>query len=142
MEVPSLAGASGGGKIGLRGRLLLAFAGISMFAVVAGLSGRYAFTEFTKALDRTEATIPPALAAVELTRESEQVLAAGPRLLNVQTSNAVETLSAEATSDLENVRRLVAQLRTTSLESGALPTSSTISAGHNLCNSRPSRSRR
>jgi hypothetical protein len=87
VEVPSLAGASGGGKIGLRGRLLLAFAGISMFAVVAGLSGRYAFTEFTKALDRTEATIPPALAAVELTRESEQVLAAGPRLLNVQTSN-------------------------------------------------------
>jgi adenylate cyclase len=134
VEVPSLAGASGGGKIGLRGRLLLAFAGISMFAVVAGLSGRYAFTEFTKALDRTEATIPPALAAVELTRESEQVLAAGPRLLNVQTSNAVETLSAEATSDLENVRRLVAQLRTTSLESGALAdfSSTILKLGDNL----------
>ena len=83
-------------NIGLRGRLLLAFVGISMFAVVAGLSGHYAFNAVTKALDRTGATIPPALAAVELTRESEQVLAAGPRMLNARTDDEVERLSKMA----------------------------------------------
>ena len=96
-EVLPEARPGGSGKIGLRGRLLLAFVGISMFSVVAGLSGHYAFNAVTKALDRTGATIPPALAAVELTRESEQVLAAGPRMLNARTDDEVERLWTLAT---------------------------------------------
>ena len=107
---------TGVGKIGLRGRLLLAFVGISMFAAVAGLSGRYAFNEVTKALDRTGATIPPALAAVELTRESEQVLAAGPRMLNARTDDEVERLSKMAVDDLQTVNKLVNQLRSANID--------------------------
>jgi adenylate cyclase len=114
------------GNIGLRGRLLVAFIGISMFAVVAGLSGHYAFKEVTKALDRTGATIPPALAAVELTRESEQVLAVGPRLLNVRTDDEVERFSAAASNDLGTVSRLVEQLRTANVVSETLDHLSSI----------------
>jgi hypothetical protein len=70
-EVLPEARPGGSGKIGLRGRLLLAFVGISMFSVVAGLSGHYAFNAVTKALDRPT-TIPPALAAVQLTRRASR----------------------------------------------------------------------
>jgi hypothetical protein len=115
-EVLPEARPGGSGKIGLRGRLLLAFVGISMFAVVAGLSGYYAFNAVTKALDRTGATIPPALAAVELTRESEQVLAAGPRMLNARTDDEVERIWTLATGDLKNVDSLVDQLRTATID--------------------------
>ena len=119
-EVLPEARSGGSGKIGLRGRLLLAFVGISMFSVVAGLSGHYAFNAVTKALDRTGATIPPALAAVELTRESEQVLAAGPRMLNAKTDGEVERLWTVATGDLKTVDNLVGQVRTATIDPRAL----------------------
>ena len=119
-EVLPEARPGGSGKIGLRGRLLLAFVGISMFSVVAGLTGHYAFNGVTKALDRTGATIPPALDAVELTRESEQVLAAGPRMLIARTDDEVERVWTLATSDLNNVDSLVDRLRTATIDPRAL----------------------
>ena len=91
-----------------------------MFAVVAGLSGQYAFDAVTKAFDRTGATIPPALAAVELTRETEQVLSAGPRMMNAATEEEVERLWKLATDDLKNVDRLVDRLRTAAIDPRAL----------------------
>jgi adenylate cyclase len=103
----------GRGRFGLRGRLLFAFAGISMFAVVAGLTGQYAFNEVRKALDRTKGTIPPALAAVELARESEQVLAVGPRMLSARTDDEVKRRSMAASDGLVNIGRLVDELRAT-----------------------------
>src|SRR6185312_12640638 len=90
------ASAEGESRIGLRGRLLLAFVGISMFAAVAGLTGQYAFNEVGKALDRSGSTIPPALDALELTRETEQILTVVPRMLTVQTTQEVERRYAAA----------------------------------------------
>ena len=104
------------GRFGLRGRLLLAFVGISMFAVVAGLAGQYAFNEVRKALDRTGATIPPALAAVELARESEQILAVGPRMLSARTDDEVKRRAAAASGDLLNIQRYVEQLRAANVD--------------------------
>jgi adenylate cyclase len=98
-------------SFGLRGRLLLAFVGISMFTVVAGLTGHYAFNAITRALDRTGATIPPALGAVELARETAEVLSAGPRMLNARSVDEVERLSDTASSELKAVSRLVDELR-------------------------------
>jgi signal transduction histidine kinase/DNA-binding response OmpR family regulator len=82
-----------------------------MFAVVAGLTGQYAFNEVRKALDRTGKTIPPALAAVELARESEQVLAVGPRMLSARTDDEVKRRSMTASDGLMNIGRLVDELR-------------------------------
>jgi signal transduction histidine kinase len=94
-------------------QLLFAFVGISMFAVVAGLTGQYSFNEVRKALDRTKGTIPPALAAVELARESEQVLAVGPRMLSARTDDEVKRRSMTASDGLINIGRLVDELRAT-----------------------------
>ena len=118
-RAPGVAPAGRAG-LGLRGRLLLAFVGISMFTVVAGLTGHYAFNEVTRALDRTGATIPPALAAVELARETAQVLSAGPRLLNARSESEVEGLSETASGDLKTVRRLVDELRSTTVSPDVL----------------------
>ena len=98
-------------EMGLRGRLLLAFVGISMFAVASGLAGHYAFNAVTAALDRTNATIPPALAAVELARQSEQVLSAGPRMMTARTEGEVEGLFTFASNDLAAVRKSVDEFR-------------------------------
>jgi adenylate cyclase len=106
--------------LGLRGRLLLAFVGISMFTVVAGLGGLYTFNEVVKVLNRTGATIPPALAAVELTRVTEQVLSSGPRMLDATSEDEVKRHSDTASSDLKTVSRLVDQLRTTAIDPDAL----------------------
>ena len=119
-EPHSSAAPAGRARFGLRGRLLLAFVGISMFTVVAGLSGHYAFNAVTRALDRTGATIPPALAAVELTRETDQVLSAGPRMLNARSEDEVERLSRTASSDLQTVSRLVDELRITTVSPDVL----------------------
>jgi signal transduction histidine kinase len=84
-----------------------------MFAVVAGLTGQDSFNEVRKALDRTKGTIPPALAAVELARESEQVLAVGPRMLSARTDDEVKRRSMTASDGLINIGRLVDELRAT-----------------------------
>jgi signal transduction histidine kinase/CheY-like chemotaxis protein len=101
--------------LGLRGRLLMAFVGISMFTVVAGLTSFFAFNEVTRALDRTGATIPPALAAVELARETAEVLSAGLRMLNARSEGEVRGLADTASGELKSVRRLVDELRATTV---------------------------
>jgi len=106
--------------LGLRGRLLLAFAGIGMLTVVAGLSGHFAFNAVNRALNQTGATIPPALAAVELTRETEQVLSSGPRMLNARSEDEIARHSDKASNDLKTITRLVDQLRTTAIDQDAL----------------------
>ncbi|MGD9635768.1 MAG: HAMP domain-containing protein, partial [Pirellulales bacterium] len=119
-ERPSGVAPAGRTGLGLRGRLLLAFVGISMFTVVAGLTGHYAFNEVTRALDRTGATIPPALAAVELARETTEVLSAGPRMLNARSEAEVGRLSDTASGDLRSVSRLVDVLRATTVSADVL----------------------
>ena len=51
------------GRLGVRWRLLLAFLGISAFAVIAAAAAMYSFAEVGKLLGRiTEERVPPALA--------------------------------------------------------------------------------
>jgi len=107
-------------KMGLRGRLLLAFIGISMFAVVSGLAGHYAFNTVTAGLDRTSATLPPALAAVELAGESDQVLSAGPRMMNARAEDEIERVFALASADLRSVRKTVDEFRNSAIDSKSL----------------------
>ena len=59
-------------RLGVRWRLLLAFFGISAFAVIAAAAGLYAFGEVGKLLGRiTQERVPPALASLELSRQAE-----------------------------------------------------------------------
>ena len=66
---------------GLRGRLLLAFAGISGFAVLAAAAGLFAFSRVGGALDEIATRkVPTVVVALELSERSKRTAAAGPSI--------------------------------------------------------------
>jgi PAS domain S-box-containing protein len=98
-------------SFGLRGRLLLAFAGISLFAAAAAGVGQYALHEVGHALDRTEDAVSPAITALELSSRSKEVIAAGPALLSLSSREDVESMARAASRDLDGLSSLVVRLR-------------------------------
>ena len=73
-------------SMGVRGRLLLAFLGISMFSLIAAASGLYSLSQVGGGLKKiTEHRVPEALSWLELSRRVERVVRAAPALLVVKT---------------------------------------------------------
>lgn len=69
-------------ELGVRGRLFLAFLGISGFAVIAAIAAIYAFSRAGDVLEQiTQQRLPPVLASLELSRQAERIVAAAPALL-------------------------------------------------------------
>src|SRR5438105_10173403 len=88
-------------SLGLRGRLLLSFIAISGFAVVAAVVGNYAFYAIGEALHQvTEKSVPPAIATLELAQRTERIIAAGPALLGVTTTEEFKTASSALEREL------------------------------------------
>ena len=82
-------------RLGVRWRLLLAFFGISAFAVIAAAAAMYSFAEVGKLLARiTEERVPPALASLELSRQAERVVTAAPAFLAATTRERHREVSA------------------------------------------------
>ena len=82
-------------SMGVRGRLLLAFLGISMFSLVAASSGLYSLSQVGGALSKiTEQRVPEALSWLELSRRVESVVRAAPALLVVNTDRLSRFCSA------------------------------------------------
>ena len=70
--------------LGIRGRLLLAFFGISMFAVLAALAALYSFLEIGNSINRiSKFDSPVAIASLELSRQAEKIARAAPATLSV-----------------------------------------------------------
>jgi len=87
--------------MGVRGRLLLAFLGISMFSLVAAASGLYSLSQVGGALKKiTERRVPEALSWLELSGRVESVVRAAPALLVVKSDNARVEVSKEITSKI------------------------------------------
>ncbi len=73
-------------KPGVGGRLLVAFFGISGFAVLGAAAAIFSLLEIGKSLEQiTERKVPTALASQELSRQAERIVAAAPTLLTVTT---------------------------------------------------------
>jgi signal transduction histidine kinase/DNA-binding response OmpR family regulator/HAMP domain-containing protein len=113
-KVPAAATPSGGGwaRLGVRGRLLLAFFGISAFAVFSAAAALYSFAEVDEVMDRiTQRRIPVALNAQALSRHTERIVAAGPALLTV--ANPAEKLdwAQENTKEVLTLNLLMAQFK-------------------------------
>ena len=73
-------------RLGVGGRLLIAFFGISGFAVLGAVAGILSFLEIGTSLEWiTERKLPTALVSQELSRQAERVVAAAPTLLSVTT---------------------------------------------------------
>jgi adenylate cyclase len=109
------------GRPGVRGRLLLAFLGISAFAVIAAAAGLYSFGEVGKALGRiTEERVPGALASLELSRQAERIVAAAPALLAVRSEQQLQQVSGSIRAEVGKLEQLLEALRQSGLHPGAL----------------------
>ena len=98
--------------MGVRGRLLLAFMGISMFALVAAASGLYSLSQVGGALNKiTEQRVPEALSWLELSRRVESVVRAAPALLVADTDNERIEVSNEIASQIEQLEPFLQQER-------------------------------
>jgi len=97
---------------GLRGRLFLAFAGISSFAILAAVAGLVAFVASRRALDEMTATrLPETLGAMELMRHSERLVATGPALLNAANPDAILAVTATKNAQLQSIRQHLARMK-------------------------------
>ncbi|MEN8246966.1 MAG: hypothetical protein ABFS43_18910, partial [Thermodesulfobacteriota bacterium] len=91
-------------SMGVRGRLLLAFLGISMFSLVAAASGLYSLSQVGGALNKiTGQRVPEALSWLDLSRRVESVVRAAPALLVADNDKARIEVSNEIASQLEQL---------------------------------------
>ncbi len=87
--------------MGVRGRLLLAFLGISMFSLIAAVSGLYSLSQVGGALNKiTDQRVPEALSWLELSKRVESLVRAAPALLVVDTDNARVEVSNDIVSQI------------------------------------------
>ena len=98
--------------MGVRGRLLFAFLGISMFSLVAAASGLYSLSQVGGALKKiTEQRVPEALSWLELSRRVESVVRAAPALLVVKTDSARTEVSNEIASEITQLEPFLQRSR-------------------------------
>jgi adenylate cyclase len=94
-------------RMGVRGRLLLAFLGISAFALIAAAAAMYSFSEVGGVLGRiTEERVPAALDSLELSRQAERIVAAAPKLLAVSSPEAQAAVSGEIAGEVARLHQL------------------------------------
>lgn len=99
-------------NIGLRGRLLLAFLGISAFAVLAAVAGMASFSAVGKVLDLiAHQRVPSALASLDLSRQAERIVAAAPILLAAQTPEQHSRQSRTISEEVEQLDVLLSDLK-------------------------------
>jgi hypothetical protein len=108
-------------RLGVRGRLLIAFFGISAFAVLAAVAAVYAIVAIGGVLERiTQERVPSALGALEISRQAEQVVAAAPALLAATTNAQREAETASISTGVARLNKLVADLKSGETDSSAL----------------------
>ena len=99
-------------QLGVRGRLFLAFLGISAFAVFAAAAAMYAFLQVGVALDQiTQKRVPAALASQQLSRQAERVVAMAPAYLSVATFTEHEHFSSRIAAEVERLKDLLSEVK-------------------------------
>ena len=80
-------------KLGVRGRLLLAFVGISAFAVLAAAAGIYAFRQVGHRLELIDTRAPQVVTSMEISRAADRLIASAPALLAAATAKDRDEIS-------------------------------------------------
>lgn len=97
---------------GVRGRLFVAFFGISGLAVLVAIAALYSFSSVSLVLDRiTQTRVPAILNTMEISRQTERIVAAAPTLLAAETAADRNEASKEIFAELSVLNRLLAELR-------------------------------
>jgi adenylate cyclase len=103
-------------RLGVGGRLLIAFLGISAFAALGAGGGVYAFLEISDALRRiTQERVPYALAAQAVSRQAERVVAAAPTLLAAATRAEYAVRSKQVSAEVDRLDHLIVNLKGTGI---------------------------
>ena len=82
-----------GWSLGVRARLLLAFFGISAFAVLAAAAGIYAFRQVGDRLELIDARVPQVVSSMEISRAADRLIASTPALLSATTTKERDEVS-------------------------------------------------
>jgi signal transduction histidine kinase len=82
-----------GWHLGVRARLLLAFFGISGFAVLAAAAGIYAFRQVGDRLELIDARVPQVVSSMEISRAADRLIASAPALLAATTTKEHDEIS-------------------------------------------------
>jgi signal transduction histidine kinase/DNA-binding response OmpR family regulator/HAMP domain-containing protein len=105
----------------VRGRLLLAFFGISAFGVLGAGVALYSFHRIDDALALiTQRRVPVALIAQELSRHMERILAAAPELLAATTPDEKAQWSVRISTEVNILTSLLRNLREAGYEDSEL----------------------
>ncbi len=108
-------------RLGVGGRLLLAFLGITAFAGLGAAAGFYALLEIGDVLERiTQQRVPSAFAAQEVSRQAERVVSAAPMLLTVTDERQRAERSRRVDAELERLEELIRNLARTDFSSSDL----------------------
>src|SRR5215468_4211013 len=103
------------GPVGVRSRLLVAFLGISAFAVLAAAASMWALLVLGRVVERTtEERAPAALALLQLSRQAERIAAAAPALLAAPDEADRTKVASDIRTQLAKLEAILAELRGTS----------------------------
>src|SRR5262245_53742768 len=80
-------------NLGVRGRLLLAFFGISGFSILAAAAGIYAFRQVGERIELIDARVPQVVSSMEISRAADRLIASAPTLLAATTTKDYDEVS-------------------------------------------------
>jgi signal transduction histidine kinase len=89
--------------LGVRARLLLAFFGISGFAILAAAAGIYAFRQVGDRLELIDARVPQAVSSMEISRAADRLIAAAPALLAAATKKERDEISSRMRPEVDRL---------------------------------------
>jgi signal transduction histidine kinase len=89
--------------LGVRARLLLAFFGISAFAVLAAAAGIYAFRQVGERVELIDARVPQVVSSMEISRAADRLIASAPALLAATTSKEYDEVSSRMRPEIDRL---------------------------------------
>jgi class 3 adenylate cyclase len=99
-------------NIGVKGRLLLAFSGISALAALGAVAALLTFAEVGAVFDRiTRERVPTTLAALDLSRQAERIASLAPRILADETSVNQLRTDRIIRKQIASLEKLLAQVK-------------------------------
>lgn len=108
-------------RIGIRGRLLIAFFGISALALPATVAALYAFEQVGDAITEiSQQRVPSAIASLQLSRQAERVAMAASTVLAVTTSAQHAEVTGELAREMASLNGLLGSLKAASVKSASL----------------------
>jgi len=92
--------------MGVRGRLVLAFMGISGFAVIAAVAGIFSLKQMGDALDQvTHRSVPEALVWLEISGRAGRIVRAAPTLMIVGSEGERQSVAAAISAEIAELDR-------------------------------------